>query len=242
MPDPREVRAMFGRIAGRYDFLNHFLSAGIDRRWRRAVLEQAGETDGRLVVDSCCGTGDLSLAFQRAGARVVGVDFVPAMLERARKKPGAGAAPPRLFTCGDALQLPIADGRADIASIAFGIRNVADRGRGLAELARVVRPGGAVLVLEFSMPPGRLLGSGYRFYFRSVLPRLGGWISGDRSAYEYLPETVLAWPTPVELQAEMETLGLVDCGYRLLSGGIACLSFGRVADAPPAGSAGDRLA
>lgn len=216
---------MFARIAGRYDLLNRLLSAGIDRRWRRRLLRHVGDLRGRTVVDACCGTGDLTLELGRAGARVVGVDFTPEMLAFAEEKRSGGS---ELFVHGDALALPLADRSVDVATIAFGIRNVADRERGLRELARVVRPGGHVCVLEFSMPRGRLLGRLYRFYFTRVLPRVGGWISGSPEAYRYLPDTVLAWPTPDELAREMEAAGLVDCGYRLLSGGIACLSHGRV--------------
>lgn len=216
---------MFGRIAGRYDVLNRVLSVGIDQRWRNRVLAEAGVVAGRTVVDACCGTGDLALAFSAGGARVVGVDFTPGMLVHAVRKDAARAG---LFVEGDALRLPVGSGVADFASVAFGIRNVADRVAGLRELARVVRPGGRVLVLEFSMPPGRVLRGLYRFYFTKALPRIGGSVSGDRGAYEYLPDTVLAWPAPDELRAEMEGIGLVDCGYHLLTRGIACLSFGRV--------------
>ena len=216
---------MFGRIAPRYDLLNRVLSVGIDRRWRSAVLKRAGALEGARVVDACCGTGDLTWAFEGAGARVLGVDFTPEMLSLAEAKRGQR---PGLFVTGDALRLPVQSGVADVASVAFGIRNVADRSEGLSELARVVRPGGRVLVLEFSMPRNRLLGAGYRVYFTRILPRIGGLVSGDSAAYRYLPDTVLAWPSPSELQAEMESVGLVDCGFQPLSGGIACLSFGTV--------------
>jgi len=216
---------MFGRIAPRYDLLNRLLSAGIDASWRRRVIREAGLPVGALVVDACCGTGDLSLAFARSGARVLGVDFTPEMLVRARDKRGGL---PSGFVHGDALRLPVRDRSVDASCVAFGIRNVVDRGAGLRELARVVRPGGRVLVLEFSMPSGRLRGALYRTYFTRVLPVVGGIVSGDRAAYRYLPDTVLAWPSPDELRREMEEAGLVACGYRLLSGGIACLSFGRV--------------
>jgi len=225
MSDPRDVRAMFARIARRYDFLNRLLSAGIDRRWRSALVRRLGELRGKTLLDACCGTGDLTLALEAAGARVVGVDFTPEMLQHARPK-GAGRA--LCFVAGDALRLPLFDRSLDGAAIAFGLRNVADRGRGLHELARVVRPGGAVMVLEFSLPRSRVLGALYRFYFTRVLPRIGGWISGDASAYRYLPDTVLAWPTPEELRGEMEALGLERCGFQRLSGGIACLSWGLV--------------
>jgi demethylmenaquinone methyltransferase/2-methoxy-6-polyprenyl-1,4-benzoquinol methylase len=225
MSDPRAVRAMFARIARRYDALNRLLSAGIDRRWRRALVRRMGDVRGCVLLDSCCGTGDLALALERAGARVVGVDFTPEMLVLARRK---GAQRRTAFVAGDALRLPLADASTDGAAIAFGIRNVADRVRGMQELARVVRPGGSVILLEFSMPRGRIAGALYRFYFTRVLPRIGALVSGDREAYRYLPETVLAWPSPDALQAEMEGIGLERCGYRLLSGGIACLSWGSV--------------
>jgi demethylmenaquinone methyltransferase/2-methoxy-6-polyprenyl-1,4-benzoquinol methylase len=216
---------MFARIAPRYDLVNRVLSLGVDRRWRSALVRRLGDVREKLVLDACCGTGDLSLELERAGARVIAVDFTPEMLVRARPK---GAGRRVTFVAGDAQALPLPDACADAATIAFGIRNVADRAQGLRELARVVRPGGSVSVLEFSLPRGRVLGSLYRAYFTRVLPRVGGWISGDSGAYRYLPDTVLVWPTPAELRAEMEALGLEQCGFRLLTGGIACLSYGRV--------------
>ena len=216
---------MFARIAGRYDLLNRVLSCGIDQRWRRRLLERLGRLEGARVVDACCGTGDLTLALEERGASVVGVDFTPEMLQHARRK---GTARGELFVHGDALHLPITDGGADASTIAFGIRNVADRRQGLAELARVVRPGGTVCVLEFSLPPGPILARLYKLYFTRILPRVGGWVSGSPDAYRYLPDTVLAWPTPDELAREMEESGLERCGYQLLTGGIACLSWGRV--------------
>ncbi len=220
---------MFSRIAPRYDLLNRLLSVGIDKRWRKRVLRRAGSMQGKRVVDVACGTGDLSLAFIEAGADVLGVDFTWPMLVRARTKDD----PKReRFLCGDAMRLPLRSASCDLASIAFGIRNVADRRGGLAELARIVAPGGQVCVLEFSMPPGAVLGWLYRFYFTRLLPLIGGVVSGDAAAYRYLPDTVLAWPSPAELQVEMEAEGLVDCGYELLTGGIACLSYGRKPGAP----------
>jgi demethylmenaquinone methyltransferase/2-methoxy-6-polyprenyl-1,4-benzoquinol methylase len=225
MPDPSQVRSMFARIAGSYDLLNRVLSLGIDRRWRQAAVRQAGEVEGRVVVDACSGTGDLALAFRDAGARVVGVDFTREMLVHAVTKDRGGEV---AFAQGDALRLPVADGSADVASVAFGIRNVADRKRGLEELMRVVRPGGRVLVLEFTTPPGVVLGALYRFYFTRVLPIVGRLVSGDDGAYTYLPRTVLAWPSPTELEREMAEVGLVACGHRLLTRGIACLHWGTI--------------
>ncbi|MCZ6597346.1 MAG: class I SAM-dependent methyltransferase [Planctomycetota bacterium] len=228
MPDPKQVRAMFARIAGRYDLLNRVLSAGIDRRWRRRAIdlaeEQAGKLEGRTVVDACCGTGDLSLLFAKRGARVVGVDFTSEMLGLARR----GRPLERgLYAQGDALRLPLEPGVADVVATAFGIRNVADRSACLREMARVLRPGGLVLVLEFGLPKSRVLGALYRFYFTRVLPRVGGWIAGDREAYRYLPDTVFDWPDAETFQGEMLAAGLVDCGHRSLSGGIAFLHWGR---------------
>jgi demethylmenaquinone methyltransferase / 2-methoxy-6-polyprenyl-1,4-benzoquinol methylase len=225
MADPTQVRSMFGRIAGRYDLLNHVLSLGVDRAWRRATVREAGDLGGRTVVDVCCGTGDLSAAFARAGARVVGVDFTPEMLERAARKEGRA-----WFVHGDALRLPLRSSVADVCAVAFGVRNLADFQAGLREMARVVQPGGAVLVLEFSTPQGRWFAGCYRFYFTRVLPLLGRAVSGDREAYGYLPRTVLAWPPPEQVQRSFEQAGLVGCGFRLLSGGIACLHWGRQPD------------
>jgi len=225
---------MFARIAGRYDLLNRVLSLGIDRRWRRRAVRAAGTVAGQLVLDACCGTGDLTRDFARAGARVLGVDFTAEMLQRADPKLD-GTPTAHLFVHGDALRLPVAGGCADVASVAFGLRNVADPDAGLAEMVRVVRPGGTVLVLEFATPAGRLLGRLYRFYFTSVLPFVGGLVSGDAAAYRYLPDTVLAWSGPDELRARLEAAGLEGCGYELLTGGIACLHWGRV----PRAAAGD---
>ena len=227
MPEATQVRSMFARIAGSYDFLNHALSAGIDRRWRRRVVERAGAGAGGVVVDACCGTGDLGLEFARQGARVLGVDFTPEMLERALpKRRDLGVTP--LFTHGDALHLPVRDACADVACVAFGIRNVADRTAALAELRRVLRPGGQLFVLEFSQPPGPVFGSLYRFYFTQLLPRVGNFVSRDDDAYAYLARTVMAWPSPPDLRNEIEAQGFEDCGFELYTGGISCLHWGRL--------------
>jgi len=226
---------MFARIAGRYDFLNRLLSLGTDRRWRALVVESSGPLEGRLVVDACCGTGDLALDYARAGARVIGVDFTLPMLRRAAPKVARARSVRALLVGGDAQRLPLRSRCADLASVAFGIRNLADPAAGLAEMARVLKPGGRVLVLEFAPPPRGAFGALYGLYFRRVLPRVGRWISGDPDAYSYLPRTVLAWPEPAEFQRSLEAAGLVDCGWRALSRGIACLHWGRV---PPDGDRG----
>lgn len=220
---------MFSRIAGIYDLLNRVLSLGIDRRWRRRTVQRAGDVSRSVVVDACCGTGDLAVEFARAGATVVGVDFTREMVMRA---PGKleGSSARATFIHGDALRLPVPDGAADVASVAFGIRNVRDPDEGLRELLRVLRVGGMVLVLEFSTPPGRILGGFYRFYFTKILPLIGRLLSRDAEAYEYLPRTVLAWPAPDSFQRSMEAAGFTDCGYQLFTGGIACLHWGRAGE------------
>ncbi|MEX1026076.1 MAG: class I SAM-dependent methyltransferase [Planctomycetota bacterium] len=224
MPEPEKVRAMFASIAPRYDLLNRTLSMGIDVRWRKRVLARAREVprDGPLrVLDVCTGTGDLALAFSADGARVVGVDFTRPMLLIGAEKRGDVA-----FVEGDALALPAREQAFDVATVAFGLRNTADHPRALSELARAVRPGGRVLVLEFSTPRSRIFAGAYRFYFHRVLPRVGGWVSRNPAAYRYLPESVDRWPGARELQFDFEAAGLVDCGFERLTGGIACLHYG----------------
>ena len=227
MPDPQAVESMFARIAGRYDLLNRTLSMGIDQRWRKRVLAQAGELEGARVADLCCGTGDLALLFASRGARVVGADFTLPMVARApaKRKPQHETS---VFVQGDALRMPLATDSMDAASVAFGIRNVADRRACMAEMARIVRPGGKVLILEFTTPKGRIFGGAYKAYFTRILPRIGGMVSGDRGAYEYLPATVLAWPSPEELAGEMEQEGLANARFERMTGGIACLHVAEV--------------
>jgi demethylmenaquinone methyltransferase/2-methoxy-6-polyprenyl-1,4-benzoquinol methylase len=219
---------MFAGIAGRYDLLNHLLSGNVDKRWRRQVARslQSSLVGDARVLDVACGTGDLSLVLARAGAgRVVGLDFCRPMLEIARRKAeeGSRAVP---FVEGDALRLPFADETFDVATIAFGLRNLAGVFEGLKELRRILRPGGRVAVLEFSSPvvPGfRAL---FRFYFTRVLPRVGGVVSGSRGAYEYLPDSVTRFPDQRRLVELMREAGFEGVGYRNLTGGIAALHTG----------------
>jgi demethylmenaquinone methyltransferase/2-methoxy-6-polyprenyl-1,4-benzoquinol methylase len=209
---------MFSRIAPRYDLLNHLLSLQLDRLWRaRAArrLQAILQRPDALVLDLCCGTGDLAFALARAAkARIVGVDFSHAMLVRAKEKhailaqtanPKAATAMP--FTEADALLLPFARSSFDLVATAFGFRNLASYASGLKEIHRVLKPGGTLAILEFSEPPPGLLGGLYRWYFRSVLPRIGGLISGDRSAYTYLPASVSRFFRPAELSALMTKVG-----------------------------------
>ena len=219
---------MFGRIAGCYDLLNRVLSMGIDQVWRRRTVAQAGKVEGQLGLDLCCGTGDLTLAFRRAGARMVGLDFTPEMLPIALGKAERESGSPVAFVRGDAMRVAARTNAVDFTSVSFGIRNVSDRIGCLREMKRVTRPGGRVLILEFTMPPGPVLGRLYRTYFTRALPAVGRVVSKHNDAYSYLPRTVLAWPKPDVFESELLSVGLVDTGYRLLTRGIACLHWGTV--------------
>lgn len=215
---------MFAGIAGRYDLANRVLSGGVDRRWRRRVIERAGgDLSGQVALDVACGTGDLTAELDRAGALVLGVDFTFEMLAHA-----PGKTRPGHWVQGDALTLPVADSSVDVVTIAFGLRNVADRLVCFREMRRVLRPGGRALVLEFGMPERDLFGRVYRGYLTHVLPRIGGALSGDRSAYTYLDDTVQKWPDAETLAAEMQAEGFADCRVERLWRGIACLHSGRV--------------
>jgi demethylmenaquinone methyltransferase/2-methoxy-6-polyprenyl-1,4-benzoquinol methylase len=210
----RKVREMFTRIAPRYDLLNHLLSGQMDKRWRaRAASELKpilSRADAR-VLDVCCGTGDLAFSVARAGkAKVIGADFSHTMLVRARAKAIAeanSAAAPVPFFEADALRLPFADASFDLVTTAFGFRNLANYEAGLREILRVLKPGGSLAILEFTEPPPGLLGDAYRFYCQRVLPKIGGWISGDPAAYAYLPKSVARFFRPTELTYLMNQAG-----------------------------------
>jgi demethylmenaquinone methyltransferase/2-methoxy-6-polyprenyl-1,4-benzoquinol methylase len=226
------VREMFGRIAPRYDLLNHLLSLDIDKLWRRRVARKFDSVlcdPHAKVLDLCCGTGDLAFAFRRqapAGAEIIGSDFVPEMLIRARAKAAAAGAAVE-FVEADALALPFADASFDLVSCAFGFRNLANYDRGLQEIRRVLKSGGAAAILEFAEPPGKIFGALYRFYFRHVLPWLGGLISGNTQAYSYLPSSVSKFPHPEELSSQSERAGFIDVRFERWTGGIVTLHVGR---------------
>ncbi len=203
-----EVQRMFASIAKRYDATNEVLSLGVHRGWRRAAVRLSGVRGGEKVIDCATGTGDLAIAFKRAvgpAGAVVGTDFCAEMLQAAPAK-AARAGEQVMFAVADALALPYASASFDVASIAFGIRNVDDPLRCLRELARVVKPGGRVVVLEFGQPQGAF-GALFRFYSRAVMPAVGGLITGNRAAYEYLPRTAAAFPAGERFVALMDEAG-----------------------------------
>ena len=223
------VRDMFSGIARRYDLLNHILSANIDKRWRRLVSEKLRsvlDDEKAIVLDVACGTGDLSLELQsKAKARVVGTDFCRPMLSIAKTKTSdQGFSIP--YVEGDALGLSFADESFDAVTIAFGLRNLANFQDGLTELHRILKKGGRLAILEFSSPvvPGfRQL---FNFYFTSILPRIGGAVSGSRGAYEYLPDSVAKFPDQKNLAEMMRKTGFSEVDYTNLTGGIAALHLG----------------
>lgn len=239
MPDKRtdrdqthavRVREMFARIAGRYDLLNHLLSGNTDKRWRRLVakrLHPSLDSPDARALDVACGTGDLSLALVAATrARVTGLDFCRPMLELAARKALDGRGERCVFIEGDALSLPFADATFDAVTISFGLRNLASVEGGLKELLRVLKPRGRACILEFSSPvvPGfRAL---FQFYFKFVLPRIGGAVSGSMSAYEYLPASVERFPDQKSLARMMRDAGFEEVEYQNLTGGIAALHLG----------------
>ncbi len=225
------VREMFRQIAPRYDLMNHLLSMNVDKYWRRRAVARLRLQPDLPVLDVCTGTGDLALAIAAAapgGVRVVGSDFCYAMLEIAReKKPPANADEPIDFLEADSQQLPFTSDQFQCVTVAFGLRNVADTDRGLREMTRVCRPGGQVLVLEFSKPSVVGLRQFYGFYFSQVLPRIGQWMArNDKSAYRYLPESVGNFPDGQALADRMTAAGLVDVTFKPLTGGICTIYEG----------------
>ncbi len=200
-PDPHKIRSMFASISARYDRTNTVLSGGVHHLWRKRAVRAAAVRAGDSVLDCATGTGDLAIAFKKAagpGGRVVGTDFVPEMLDVARTK-----AQDIDFEVADVTQLPYPDATFDVSSISFGIRNVNDPRKGIAELARVVKPGGRVIVLEFGQPRNRVFSALYAFYNKHVLPRVGGVLTGDRAAYDYLQTSAGRFPSGEEFVALM---------------------------------------
>jgi demethylmenaquinone methyltransferase/2-methoxy-6-polyprenyl-1,4-benzoquinol methylase len=218
---PDAVRRMFDRIAPVYDVMNRVMTVGLDLRWRRIAAE-AVVRPGNRVLDACCGTGDLAVACARLGGDVTGLDFSPAMLERARRK-----LPSASWVEGDLLALPFEAASFEAATVGFGVRNVADLDLGLAELRRVLAPGGRLAVLEITQPRG-VLAPFYRLWFDRIVPLLGTLLKGG-AAYTYLPASVRRFPGPDELAELMGAAGFADVSYRTFAGGIVALHIGRAA-------------
>ena len=222
------VRRMFSSIAPRYDLLNHLLSANVDRAWRRRAVDRLGweRAPAGTYLDNCAGTLDLAVELaRRAGfrGRVVGSDFTFAMLERGTPKLGKLSIEP---ACADALVLPFADAAFDGATVGFGVRNLADLDAGLREMARVLRPGARLVILEFTTPSWQPFRALYLGYFLKVLPLVGKLVSKHSTAYTYLPESVRHFPEPAELARKMERAGFHGVEWKTLTGGIAALHWG----------------
>lgn len=231
--DKREtrIRTMFGNIAPSYDFLNHLLSCNIDHYWRWRTTRLVPPAGTAPILDVCTGTGDLALAYDRAARRsvaLVGTDFCLPMLEAARTKTNRRGAADRIrFLEADTQQLPFPDDTFQLTTVAFGLRNVSDTDRGIAEMVRVTQPGGRIAILEFSQPTNWLFGHVYRFYFRKVLPLVGQFVSRSKdNAYRYLPASVMEFPAGEALATRLRGHGLTDVRWYPLTFGIATLYVG----------------
>jgi len=229
----RWVRGMFGRIAPRYDLLNHLLSFNLDKRWRARTVERVSEILDRpdaRVLDLCCGTGDVLLALEarRLGLgrpSVLASDFCHPMLIEARRKIAARGFRSPVFEA-DALALPLASDSLDLITVAFGFRNLASYQRGLEEMLRLLKPGGVAAILEFSQPPNRAFAALYGFFSTRVLPAIGGMISGSPDAYSYLPESIRKFPGAEALASEMQRAGFSRVEFERMTGGAVALHLG----------------
>jgi demethylmenaquinone methyltransferase/2-methoxy-6-polyprenyl-1,4-benzoquinol methylase len=220
---PSEVSAMFDRVAERYDLLNDALSLGMDRRWRRIVARAVGGGTGQLVLDLAAGTGTSARAFSRRGAQCVACDFSLGMLAVGARRPAIGLA----FAAGDALALPFKDGTFDVVTISFGLRNVADTGQALREMLRVTRPGGRLVICEFSHLPVQRLNGLYEEYLARVLPVIASRLSRNAEAYDYLAESIRDWPPQQVLAGQIAAAGWSGVSWRNLSLGVVDLHEAR---------------
>jgi len=223
------VAAMFNSIAAKYDFLNHFLSFGIDKLWRCRLVKQLAKSNPRQVLDIATGTGDLAiqLAKHHKSVNITGVDISENMLSIGREKILKRKLEERInLKQANSLNLPFADGEFDAAMVAFGVRNFEDLSKGITEIHRVLKNGGSLYVLEFSMPSRFPMRNLYRFYFRRVLPFVGGIVSGSKSAYTYLPESVFAFPEKEKFVEIMANAGFKNCSYKRLTFGVASIYVG----------------
>jgi len=221
--EPARVRRMFDGVARRYDLLNHVLSANLDRRWRRRALSGLAQESEARILDLCGGTGDLSIELARSGraGRVVCCDFSHAMLLRAAPKfsrLGLGERIERVEA--DGLNLPFPEASFDAVTVAFGVRNLSDMSLGFREMLRVLRPGGKLVVLEFSRPTAAVLSGLYRFYLGRILPRIGEGVSGEEGPYRYLARTIADFPEPCDLAACIREAGFAACEWSTMTGGV----------------------
>ena len=228
MPEAKQVQSMFASIAGRYDLLNHLLSFGLDGYWWRRMARAAEAAPGRRFLDVAAGTGDSSIALARRGAEVVSTDFTHAMLRLGPAKFRRKGLADRIWASADAdaQRLPFREASFDGVTICYGIRNVEDRALAWSEFLRVLRPGGRLTVLEFSRPVLPLFRQIYQGYSLHLLPRIGGWISGDPSAYAYLPESIRRFPEQPALAKELGEAGFEGVAWTNLSGGVVALHQG----------------
>ena len=223
------VAAMFNSIAAKYDFLNHFLSLGIDKLWRRRLVKQLAKSNPRQVLDIATGTGDLAiqLAKHHKSVSITGVDISENMLSIGREKILKRKLEGRInLKQANSMSLPFADSEFDAAMVAFGVRNFEDLSKGITEIHRVLKAGGNLYVLEFSIPSRFPMRNLYRFYFRKVLPFVGGIVSGSKSAYTYLPESVFAFPEKEKFVEIMANAGFKNCSYKRLTFGVASIYIG----------------
>ncbi len=221
----RQVADMFDAIAPAYDFMNSAMSFGMDRLWQKRLVEAVAKDSPGRVLDLATGTGEVALALagRLPQAKVTGLDISAGMLARARCKPGAEKIE---LICADALATGLADGAADAVTIAYGVRNYADLSAGMAEMFRVLRPGGHVYILELSEPSGRVLKALYRLYTRTLVPALGRITSGDSRAYVYLPESIAACPQRQDMVELMQKAGFTACSFRSMTFGVCTLYTG----------------
>jgi demethylmenaquinone methyltransferase/2-methoxy-6-polyprenyl-1,4-benzoquinol methylase len=220
---------MFDRIAGVYDVMNSAMTAGMHHRWRARAADRAELAPGDAALDVCCGTGDLAFELARRvgpDGRVVGSDFSERMLDLAREKPVPEAAAKPIFEWADALDLPYDDGGFDAVTVGFGVRNLSDLDRGIAEMARVLKPGGRLVILEITQPTRPPLSTFFSVWFDRIVPLIGRF-AGDSAAYSYLPESVKRFPPPAGLAAIMDGAGLERIRWTILAGGIIAIHSGR---------------
>ena len=223
-----QVRGMFDRIAGVYDPLNTIMTVGLHHAWRERAADRAELRPGDAALDLCCGTGDLALELRKRvgpSGRVVGADFSERMLELAQEKAAERGLADVTFEWADALELPYSDASFDAVTVGFGVRNLADVGAGIAEMTRVLKPGGRCVILEITQPTKPPLSTFFSIWFDRLVPVLGRF-AGDPDAYEYLPESVRGFPPPAELAALMDQAGLAQIRYTVLAGGIIAIHSG----------------